>query len=76
MKVGMSEPDTTDALPCTDRGSLGALLRPEGEDWHRIRAVEDADEQTDEAKDWLADTEGRMRDAFEAPASCFPSDET
>lgn len=47
--------------------ALGAMLRPEGEDWHRIRAVEDADEATDEAKDWLADVDERMRAAFEAP---------
>jgi len=47
--------------------AVGGMIRPEGEDWHRIRAVEDADEATDEAKDWFADTDERMRDAFENP---------
>lgn len=49
--------------------ALGAMLRPEGEKWHRIRAVEDVDESTDEAGDWFADTDERMRDAFENPKS-------
>ena len=47
--------------------TVGSMIRPEGEDWHRIRTVEDADEATDEAKDWLADTDERMRSAFESP---------
>ena len=47
--------------------AIGGMIRPEGEDWHRIRTVEDSDEATDEAKDWLADTDERMRDAFENP---------
>ena len=49
--------------------ALGAMLRPEGEKWHKIRAVEDIDESTDEAGDWFADTDERMRDAFENPKS-------
>lgn len=47
--------------------ALGSMLRPEGENWHKIRTVEDADETTDEAKEWLADTDERMRNAFENP---------
>jgi hypothetical protein len=49
--------------------ALGAMIRPEGEKWHRIRAVEDIDESSDEAGDWFADTDERMRDAFENPKS-------
>ncbi|HDZ37853.1 MAG TPA: hypothetical protein ENH62_06155 [Marinobacter sp.] len=49
--------------------ALGAMLRPEGEKWHRIRAVEDIDEASDEASEWFADTDERMRDAFENPKS-------
>lgn len=49
--------------------ALGAMVRPEGENWHKVRAVEDVDESTDEAKDWFADTDERMRDAFENPKS-------
>lgn len=47
--------------------AVGGMIRPEGEDWKRIRAVEDADEATDEAKDWFADTDERMNDAFANP---------
>ena len=47
--------------------AMGSMLRPEGEDWHRIRTVEDSDGSTDEAKDWLNDTDERMRGAFESP---------
>ena len=47
--------------------AVGGMVRPDGEDWHRIRTVEDVDEATDEAKDWLADTDERMRNAFDAP---------
>lgn len=48
--------------------ALGAMVRPEGENWHRIRAVEDVDD-SDEAAGWFADTDERMRDAFENPKS-------
>ena len=47
--------------------NVGSMIRPDGEEWHHIRTVEDVDESTDEAKDWLADTDERMRDAFDNP---------
>ena len=47
--------------------AVGGFLRPDGEQWHLIRTVEDADGATDEAKDWLADTDERMRAAFDNP---------
>lgn len=47
--------------------AVGGFLRPDGEQWHHIRTVEDADGATDEAKDWLADTDERMRAAFDNP---------
>ena len=31
--------------------AVGAMIRPEGEDWHHIKAVEDIEGNTDEAKD-------------------------
>ncbi len=51
--------------------TVGGMLRPEGQQWFFIKAVEDADEQTDEAKDWLTDTEDRMRKAQDDPRSRF-----
>lgn len=50
---------------------FGGRLRPEGEPWFFLRAVEDADMQTDEAKEWLADTEQRLRDVFDDPRARF-----
>ncbi len=47
--------------------TVGGMTRPEGEPWHFIKTVEDADSKTDEAKDWLADTDERMRKAFNDP---------
>ena len=49
--------------------AVGGMIRPEGEQWHRIRAVEDVDENTDEAKDWFAGVDEGMRDAFDNPKS-------
>ncbi len=49
--------------------AVGAQIRPEGEQWHRIRAVEDVDENSDEAKDWFARVDEIMRDAFDNPKS-------
>lgn len=48
--------------------ALGAMVRPEGERWHKVRPVEDIDD-TDEAGEWFADTDERMRAAFENPKS-------
>jgi hypothetical protein len=45
------------------------MVRPEGEKWHKIRAVEDDVESSDEAAEWFADTDERMRNAFENPKS-------
>lgn len=47
--------------------AVGAMIRPEGEDWHHVRAAEDIDETTDEAKDWFERVDGTMRDAFDNP---------
>lgn len=51
--------------------ALGGMLRPDGEDWHQIKTVDDADEKTDEAKDWLADVDKKMREAIENPKARF-----
>ncbi len=47
--------------------AVGAMIRPEGEDWHHIRSAEDTDESTDEAKDWFGSVDEKMRDAFDNP---------
>ncbi len=49
--------------------AVGGMVRPEGQSWFFIKTVEDEDSRTDEAKDWLADSELRMRRAFENPRS-------
>lgn len=50
---------------------FGGKIRPEGRPWFFLRSAEDADMQSDEAKEWLADTENRMRDAFDDPRARF-----
>src|SRR3990172_7057744 len=47
------------------------MLYPDGEPWVFIKTVEDSDESTGEAKDWMADAEERMRDAFDDPRARF-----
>jgi hypothetical protein len=51
--------------------ALGGMLRPEGEPWFFLKTGEDADEGTDEAKEWLADTEDRLRRGFDDPKARF-----
>ncbi len=51
--------------------TVGGMLRPEGQQWFFIKAIEDADSRTDEAKDWFADSEERMRKAQDDPRSRF-----
>lgn len=51
--------------------AMGGMLRPEGEPWFFLKSVEDVDMRADEAKEWLADTEGRLRDAFDDPRARF-----
>ena len=43
---------------------VGSMMRPEGQPWAFIKTVEDRDAKTDEAKDWMSDSEERMRRAF------------
>jgi len=47
--------------------AVGSMIRPQSEDWHHVRAAEDIDESTDEAKDWFAFTDQKMRNAFANP---------
>ncbi len=51
--------------------AIGGMLRPEGDPWFWLRTVEDADMASDEAKEWLADTENRLRNAFDDPRARF-----
>ena len=45
--------------------ALGSMVRPEGENWHRVTTVDNVG--SDEGADWLADTDERMRNAFANP---------
>jgi hypothetical protein len=51
--------------------ATGGMLRPEKEKWFFLKAVDDYDESGDEGKDWLADTEERMRKEFDDPRARF-----
>jgi len=50
---------------------MGSMLRPEGEPWFFLRTADDADARTGEAKDWLAQAEQVLRDAFDDPRARF-----
>lgn len=47
--------------------AIGGLLRPDGEDWVRIKAEDDALNSNDEAKRWLDFASVRLRAAMENP---------
>ncbi len=49
--------------------TVGGMLRPEGEPWFFLKVAEGV--ETGEAEDWIADTEQRMRDAFNDPKARF-----
>ncbi len=51
--------------------NVAGMVRPEGQPWFFMKAAEDADGKTDEAKDWLSDAEDRMRKAFDNPRARF-----
>lgn len=51
--------------------TVGAMIRPDGQDWFLIGTVDDADQTTDEARDWLADAQERMLHAFADPKARF-----
>lgn len=49
--------------------TVGGMLRPEGLPWFFIKTT--TDQGGDEARDWIADTEKRMRAALDDPRSRF-----
>ena len=51
--------------------NVGSQTMPEGEQWVFIRAEEDDLNRNDEALSWLADSERRLRRAFDNPRSRF-----
>ncbi len=51
--------------------AIGGMLRPEGQKFFFLKTGENEDEKTGEAKEWLADTEERMDDAFKNPKARF-----
>ena len=51
--------------------TIGGMMRPEGRPHFFIKTVEDEDSATDEAKDWLEDTQKRLRDALNNPKARF-----
>ena len=50
---------------------MSGMNRPEGEQWFFVKTVEDADQRSDEARDWLSDTEDRMRGGLDDPRARF-----
>ncbi len=50
--------------------AVGSMLRPEGQQWIFIESA-DEDELDDEGLAWMADSEDRMRDAFDNPKARF-----
>ena len=51
--------------------AVGAMTMPEGEQWVFVRAEDDALNRNDESMFWLADSEKRLRRAFDNPRSRF-----
>lgn len=51
--------------------AIAGMMRPEGEPWFFLKAADEADEKDGEARDWLFDTEERMRDAIDDPRARF-----
>lgn len=51
--------------------ALGGLLRPEGQDWFKLRVDDDQAEADGAAQEWLAQSEEELRDAVEAPQARF-----
>lgn len=51
--------------------TIGGMMRPEGRPHFFIKTVEDSDSTTDEAKDWLEDTQTRLREALNNPKARF-----
>ena len=51
--------------------AVGGMLRPDGEDWIKIRPEDDAVDNTEEAKAWLAEAEERQMGALNNPKARF-----
>ena len=50
--------------------AVGWMLRPEGQQWVFIESMDD-DQVDDDGMAWMADSEDRMRDAFDNPKARF-----
>ncbi len=51
--------------------AIGGMLRPDGEQWTFIKTADEIEKRDDAAKDWLADTEERVRNALNNPKARF-----
>lgn len=51
--------------------AIAGLMRPDGQDWFFIKPVDDALENSDEVKDWLANAEQDLRAALFNPKARF-----
>ena len=51
--------------------AIGGLVRPEGQEWIKMRAEDDKIDNTDEAKDWLAVQQRRLFNAIYHPPARF-----
>jgi len=49
--------------------AVGGMIRPEGHQWIKLRVEDDRINQSEEAKDWLADREQRLFNAMYAPTA-------
>jgi hypothetical protein len=51
--------------------AIGGMLRPDGEQWVFIKTEDEIEKQDDAAKEWLADSEERLRNALNNPKARF-----
>jgi len=51
--------------------ALGGIIRPDGQKWFHMKAVEDREDENDQNKDWMEAVEDRMREKLEDPKSRF-----
>lgn len=51
--------------------AVGAMLRPDGEDWIKIRAEDDDVDSAEEAQEWFADAEERQTAALNNPKARY-----
>ena len=51
--------------------AIGGIVRPEGQKWFFVKSADDEIDEQEEAKEWFAEVERRIRSAFDDPRSRF-----